>query len=85
MNIVIPSLLYIAILFASHLPFCQDLHRFGKVNGPTPCVGKTKPDVFGLVGHRDGEDLRDERHLSLSFREAGRSTADGVVVAWIAR
>ena len=41
--------------------------------------------MLGLVGHGDGEDLRDERHLSLGFRKAGCSAADGVVVAWIAR
>ena len=39
--------------------------------------------MFGLVGHGDGEDLRDERHLPLGLREAGCAPADRVVVRWV--
>ena len=70
------------VVFANS-PLCQDLHRFSKVNRPTSGIGKTQPDVLGLVGHGDGEDLRDEGHLPLGFRQAGGSTADGVVVRWV--
>ena len=41
--------------------------------------------MLGLVGHGDGEDLRDERHLPLSLRQAGCSSANGVVVRWVPR
>ena len=41
--------------------------------------------MLGLVGHGDGEDLRNESHLPLGLRQAGRPTTDGVVVRWIPR
>ena len=41
--------------------------------------------MLGLVGHGDGEDLRDEGHLPLGLRQAGCSPTDGVVVRWVSR
>ena len=41
--------------------------------------------MLGLVGHGDGEDLRDERHLPLCLRQAGRSSTDGVGVRLVSR
>ena len=40
--------------------------------------------MLGLIGQQDVEDLSHEHHLPLRLGQAGRASADGVVVRWVA-